>query len=84
MNTALVSSLADAADELLAGLTRAEARETLLDHLRENHAALPAAERKRVADAVLLLLDREDFFNAVPGGDPDDNGSDDDAPDADE
>jgi hypothetical protein len=75
----LINQLADEADELLNGArSRGEARELLLDRLRQARPALPDAARQQAADAVLRILDAEDFFNATPGDDPSD--PDDDTP----
>lgn len=73
----IINELADSADELFSGRSREEAREAILEHLRENHPQFAPAERRQILDAVTRILDSEDFFTSTPGGDPTDSGDDD-------
>ena len=75
----LISDIANQADELLEGCTNpSEAGSIILEHLTARHRALSIADRRKVAEQVIALLKKEDFFDNTGPGDSWDTGDDDD------
>jgi hypothetical protein len=73
--TALAGAICDEADDFLAGASsRAEARAGIAEWLTIRHPKLGAAERRQVTDRVMAILEREGFFEAMPGASPGDGG----------
>jgi hypothetical protein len=65
---AIVSTLCDEADELLAGITKpTEARASLAEVVNLRHGKLPPADKKAVIDQVMRILDNEGFFESKAG-----------------
>jgi len=65
----IISRICDQADDFLTGVTkREEAKAGIAEFLTIHHAGLAAADRKAVTDQVILILDREGFFERDAGG----------------
>ena len=66
----IIDSLADQADDLLADASnRKEARTALTDALAAQHPKLNGIERQKITDAVMGILEEEEFFDTAAGGD---------------
>jgi hypothetical protein len=66
----IIAQIANEADDLLAGAgNRKEARADLAELLDADHPKLSPADRKKVIEGVIAILDKEGFFEAEPGGD---------------
>jgi hypothetical protein len=60
---AIISAIADQADELLAGVaSMTEARPAIREHLKDKHPKLGAVDVQRVTAGVLAILEDEGFF----------------------
>jgi hypothetical protein len=67
----IVSEIADRADNVLAGATnRAQARAGISELITVDYGFLTPPERKEVTDAVMAILEHEDFFGTEYVGDP--------------
>lgn len=65
----IIDAIASQADDFLAGAeSRAEARAGIAAQINAAHPGLAPADRKKVADAVMAILEEEGFF--APGRDP--------------
>lgn len=65
----IISRICDQADDFLAGVTkREEAKAGIAEFLTMYHAGLTAADRQAVTDQVIVILDREGFFERDAGG----------------
>ena len=75
----LIDRIADRADELLAGASnRAQARAGVEEQVTLEQPGLPPAERHRVVEGVMAILDREGFFEGEhAAGSTDDEANDD-------
>lgn len=81
----IIDEIASQADDFLADVTsRREAQAGIAELINADYARLTLTDRKRVMDAVITILDKEDFFNGRPAyaaPDPrDDDGDADVAP----
>jgi hypothetical protein len=64
---AIATAAADQADDFLQGVNSpTEAKPVILEWLADQYPQLPPADRPKVVQALLAILDREDFF-AVAG-----------------
>lgn len=76
----IVAVIADKADDILRGVSnRREARVTIGEHLSENYPRLSEADRLKVTNSVMGILEEEDFFAAGKNGDQWSDGEDGDA-----
>ena len=61
--TQIIDEVASRADDILAGMrSRNEARVGIFELLNGDYPKLSPAERKKAADAVMAILEREGFF----------------------
>ena len=75
----LISKIADQADELLADCSsRYDANVIILEYLTARHRVLSIADRRKIAEQVIALLDNEGFFDSTGAGDSWDSDTDDD------
>lgn len=66
----IVAVIADQADDILRGVaSRREARATIGEHLSSNYQRLSEADRLKVINGVMGILEEEDFFAAGKNGD---------------
>lgn len=69
--SAIISEIADQADEFLAGVTdRAQARAGIAELINMDYFTLGPADRTAVTDGVMAALDAEGFFGIEFVGDP--------------
>ncbi len=67
---AISEAIADRADDFLEGASnRAQARAGVYELINADYPQLPASDRDLVAARVMEILEREGFFDAVPGAD---------------
>lgn len=60
---AIIDEVADEADDFLAGANnRSEARAGIAERLTIGYPQLPPADRAKVTEAVMAILEEEDFF----------------------
>lgn len=63
--SSIIDKIASQADDFLAGAAdRKEARAGIAELINADYPELKPADRKRVAEAVMAILEEEDFFNA--------------------
>lgn len=75
----IIDEIASQADDFLAGLTdRVHARAGIAELLNMDYPDLGPAERKTVSEAVMAILEAEDFFGTEFVGNPFDEGDGDD------
>ncbi|HTX65203.1 MAG TPA: hypothetical protein VMD31_05500 [Opitutaceae bacterium] len=75
-----IDEIAGQADDFLDGAAnRAEARAGIAEQVNANHPELSPADRRKVVDGVMAILETEGFFAAGrgPGGAGAEDGSDD-------
>jgi len=78
-HTPLIDAIANQADELLEGCTNpTEAQSIILEHLTAKHRAISISDRRKIADQVIALLNKEGFFDNAANGDSWDTDSDSD------
>jgi len=67
----IIDEIASQADDFLAGSTdRAHARAGIAELLNMDYSALAPADRATVTEAVMAVLEAEDFFGTEFVGDP--------------
>lgn len=66
---AIIDKVADEADDFLAGASnRSEARAGIAELLNADYPQLSPADKARVTDGVMAILEDEDFFAGVGAG----------------
>ena len=69
--SAIIAEIADQADDFLAGATdRAQARAGIAELINMDYHELGTAERVEVTQAVMAILEAEEFFGIEFVGDP--------------
>ena len=67
----IIDHLANDADSFLAGTTsREQARAGIAEFLTIEYSGLVAADRKTITDAVIAMLEQDDFFGTEFVGNP--------------
>lgn len=65
----ITEAIAGRADDFLEGASnRAQARAGVYELINADYPQLPPSDRDSVAARVMEILEREGFFDAVPGG----------------
>lgn len=77
---AIIEKVADGADDFLAGASnRSEARAGIAELLNADYPQLSPADRAKVVEGVMAILEKEDFFTGTGPGDAAAVGDDDEA-----
>jgi hypothetical protein len=67
---AIIEDIANRADDFLVERSdRKDAREAIGALLADEHPGLSVKDRKKVADGVMVILEKEDFFGTEFAGD---------------